>query len=121
MFEMLQLNFFQNDTNKKAQVRTSLNIYRQGPEQEITECIGTMITMLSSKKWKQKWTLRTKDNFMLTIECEIQGAGKKVYNSTTGHTYQEFCANLLLADNNHKELNLYEMNMMELQMRTAQE
>ena len=39
---MLQLNFFQNDTKEKTQVRTSLNMCHQGPEQDITEFIGTM-------------------------------------------------------------------------------
>ena len=36
----------------------------------------------------------------------------------TDITYQELCANLLLADRNHQVLNLYEMNLMASQSNT---
>ena len=114
MFEMLQLNFFQNDTNKKTQVRTSLNMCRQGPEQDITEFIGTMNGYYAQLNDMGAEVDDTDKR--ITLCSQMNGRFRELAKMFTTQnpdiTYQEFCANLLLADRNHQVLNLYEMNLM---------
>ena len=103
MFEMLQLNFFQHDTNEKTQVRTSLNMCRQGPEQDITEFIGN-INDYYAQLTDMGAEVDDTDK-RITLCSRMNGRFRELAKMFTTQkpdvTYQELCTNLLLADRNH--------------------